>query len=219
MIQLDQVSKSFAARGGRRHILRAASISIPKGRRIALLGANGAGKSTLLKLISGQMSCDAGRIIWTGQVSWQIGFAGNFHPELTGQQNTRFVARIYGVDTDELCGFAQNFAQIGRQFYMPVKSYSSGMRARLSFGIAMGIPFSCYLIDEITAVGDMAFRHKCAATLRNRLQIAGAVIVSHSEPTVRELCEHAMILKDGHLRWYDSLDHGLAVYRNIKSAS
>ena len=211
-IRLENVSKSFSARGGRVHVLRDINLEFPAKRRIGLLGGNGAGKSTLLRILGGQMRPDTGRVISAAQISWQIGFAGSFHPELTGQQNTRFIARIYNVDTDALCNYVQTFSGIGRHFHMPVRTYSTGMRARMSFGVSMGIPFSWYLVDEVTAVGDAEFRRKCAATLRQRLGVSGAIIVSHSVVTIKELCDCAMILNNGRIVWFDDVDKALKRY-------
>ena len=132
------------------------SLSIPAGLPVALLGRNGAGKSSLLRMIAGTMQPDQGHIDVHGSVSWPVGFAGSFHGDLTGLQNTRFVGRIYGVDTDQLVGFVHDFSELGERFRLPVRSYSQGMRARLGFALSMGIAFDSYLIDEVTAVGDAA---------------------------------------------------------------
>ncbi|MFX4296231.1 ABC transporter ATP-binding protein [Sulfitobacter sp. DFL-23] len=123
-------------------------------RRVTLLGRNGAGKSSLLRMVAGTMEPTSGRIVSNGTISWPVGFAGSFHNELTGAQNVRFVARIYGVDTGDLVDFVQGFAEVGQHFHLPLKSYSSGMKSRLAFGTSMGIAFDTYLIDEVTAVGD-----------------------------------------------------------------
>lgn len=210
MIQLDRLTKSFLIKGHRKYVANDINITLPSKGSIGLVGRNGAGKSTLLKIISGTMRADSGRVISTGEISWQIGFAGSFHPELSGAQNTRFVARTYGVDTDELIEYVREFAQLGPSFGAPFRTYSSGMRARLAFGISMGIPFSYYLIDEVTAVGDAAFRKKCTDVLNERLKTSGAIVVSHSDATLKSLCKSGMVLEEGHLTWHDNIDDALA---------
>ena len=187
---------------------------------MALLGRNGAGKSTLLKIIGGTMRPDYGEVLSTGSISWQIGFAGSFHPDLTGAQNTRFIARVYGVDTDGLEDYVLDFAELGESFWMPVRTYSSGMRARLAFGVTMGIPFSYYLIDEVTSVGDASFREKCRAVLEDRLDQSGSIVVSHSEGALKSLCSAGAVLEDGRLYYYDALEDALAHHAdNMKVAA
>ena len=209
MIYLDRLTKSFPMRGGIKYIIDDVTAAFPTGASVALLGRNGAGKSTLLKIISGSISPTSGRVLSTGSISYPVGFAGSFHPDMTGVQNTRFVARIYGVDTDELMDFVQDFADLGKHFFMPLRTYSAGMRSRLSFGISMGIPFDTYLIDEVTSVGDGAFKRKSVELFESRLENAGAVVVTHSPPMVRRMCNYGVILENGKITIYDDIDEAL----------
>lgn len=219
MIRLEHVSKTFPLRGGRKTVIRDASAVFPPRRSIALLGRNGAGKSTLLDLIAGTLRPTRGRVITSGRISYPVGFAGAFHPDLTGAQNTRFVARIYGVDTGALLDFVAGFAQLGAHLHMPLRTYSAGMKARLSFGVSMGIPFDTYLVDEVTSVGDGAFRRKSIALFDDRRARAGAVVVSHSTPMIRRICDMGAVLEDGVLRVYDDLEEALARHeRNLAQA-
>lgn len=182
----------------------------PSRKSIALMGRNGAGKSTLLRLISGTLTPTSGRVLSTGSISYPVGFAGSFHPQLSGVQNTRFVARIYGVDTDELVEYVRDFAELGRHFYMPIKTYSSGMKSRLSFGISMGVPFDTYLVDEVTSVGDAAFRAKSVAVFEDRRSKAGAIVVTHSPAMVRGMCDMGAVLENGQLHFYEDLEEAIA---------
>ncbi|MEO1139571.1 MAG: ABC transporter ATP-binding protein [Pseudomonadota bacterium] len=209
MIKLERLTKHFRLRKGRKVIVQDLSAVFPTGKSVALLGRNGTGKSTLLRLISGAVRPTSGRILTTGAVSYPVGFAGSFHPELTGAQNTRFVARIYGVDTDELVEFVREFAELGRHFNMPLRTYSSGMKSRLSFGVSMGIPFDTYLVDEVTSVGDGAFRAKSVAVFEERRRTAGAIVVTHSPVMVRKMCDMAAVLEDGKLQFYDDVEAAL----------
>lgn len=209
MIELDRLTKTFWIRGGRKKVVDNLSAVFPTGASVALLGRNGAGKSTLLKLIAGTVRPTSGRVQSTGSVSYPVGFAGSFHPDMTGVQNTRFVARLYGVDTDELVAFVEDFAELGAHFRMPLRTYSSGMRARLSFGVSMGIPFDTYLVDEVTSVGDGAFRDKSVAVFDERRRSAGAIVVSHSEFMVRRICDMAMVLENGKATFHTDVNAAL----------
>ena len=209
MISLQNLTKTFRLNGISKTVLQDATTVFPSGRSVALLGRNGAGKSTLLRLIAGTLDPTAGRVRLAGTVSWPVGFAGSFHGDLTGAQNTRFIARIYGVDGDELIDFTASFAELGAHFHLPFRTYSSGMKARLAFGVSMGIAFDTYLVDEVTAVGDAAFRTKSNDLFQARMQTAGSVVVSHSMGLVRELCDAAAVLEAGRLIYYD--DVGAAI--------
>lgn len=216
MITLQNVTKTFRLNGTSKTVLRDATATLPTARSVALLGRNGAGKSTLLRLIAGTLDPTAGRVRIAGSVSWPVGFAGSFHGDLTGAQNTRFIARIYGVDGDELIDFAASFADLGAHFHLPFRTYSSGMKARLAFGVSMGIAFDTYLVDEVTAVGDAAFRTKSNDLFQARMQQAGSVVVSHSMGLVRELCDAAAVLEAGQLIYYDDVDAAIAHHeRNL----
>lgn len=210
MIALQNLTKTFHLNRVSKTVVQNATMVFPTGRSVALLGRNGAGKSTLLRLIAGTLDPTAGRVRLTGTVSWPVGFAGSFHGDLTGAQNTRFIARIYGVDGDELIDFTASFADLGAHFHLPFRTYSSGMKARLAFGVSMGIAFDTYLVDEVTAVGDAAFRAKSNDLFRARMETAGAVVVSHSMGLVRDLCDAAVVLEAGNLVFYDDVGAAIA---------
>ncbi|MEX3017128.1 ABC transporter ATP-binding protein [Gymnodinialimonas hymeniacidonis] len=213
MIRFENLTKSFMVNGTRRVVINNLNLTIPSGQSLALLGRNGAGKSTLMQIIAGNMRPDAGRVVSDGSISWPVGFAGSFHPQLTGAQNTRFIARIYGVDTDELADFVQDFAELGAHFRMPVRTYSQGMRSRLTFGLSMGIAFDTYLVDEVTGAGDASFRQKSKAVFRDRMQKAGAIMVNHNLAELREYCDHALVLEDGRLRYFSNLDEAIEIHQ------
>ncbi len=213
MIRFENLTKSFMVNGTRRVVINNLNLTIPSGQSLALLGRNGAGKSTLMQIIAGNMRPDAGRVVSDGSISWPVGFAGSFHPQLTGAQNTRFIARIYGVDTDELADFVQDFAELGAHFRMPVRTYSQGMRSRLTFGLSMGIAFDTYLVDEVTGAGDASFRQKSKAVFRDRMQKAGAIMVNHNLTELREYCDHALVLEEGRLRYFTDLDEAIEIHQ------
>lgn len=210
MIVFDDLTKEFRFRGGRKLICDRINAVFPGRRAIALLGRNGAGKTSLLKMIAGTMDPTSGQIRTSGPVSWPVGFAGSFHGDLTGAQNTRFVARIYGVDTDELIAFVEGFAELGAHFHQPFRTYSAGMKSRLAFGVSMGVPFETYLVDEVTSVGDAAFREKSAAFFSERMKTAGAIMVSHGVGHLRALCNAGAVLENGKLHCYDDVEDAIA---------
>ncbi|WP_417679641.1 ABC transporter ATP-binding protein [Pseudodonghicola sp.] len=215
MIRFENLTKSFRLKGERKVVIDHLSLTLPTGRSLALLGRNGAGKSTLLQMIAGTMRPDSGRVVSDGSISWPVGFAGSFHRELTGAENVRFIARIYGVDTDGLLAFVEDFAELGKFFHMPVRSYSSGMRSRLTFGASMGIHFDTYLVDEVTATGDAAFRRKSQAVFADRMQTSSAIMVNHSMGQVREFCDSGLVLENGQVQYFDDLEEAIEVHEAI----
>lgn len=217
MIEFRNVQKSFPTRGGGRKVLvDGLTLTLPHGAKVGLLGRNGAGKSTLISMIAGTTKLNGGSIRSEGSVSWPLGFAGSFAVDMTGTQNTRFVARIYGVDSDELVRYVTDFAELGAFMRMPVRSYSAGMRARLAFGVSMGLAFDWYLVDEITAVGDAAFRKKSLAVFGDRLRDSGLIMVSHANATLREYCTSGLVLDDGKATYFDELEDAIALHeRNM----
>jgi len=210
VIKFDDLSKGFWLHNEYFPVIQRLNLTLPTGRSLALLGGNGAGKTTLLQLIAGTLPPDTGRVWSDGSISWPVGFAGSFHRDLTGAQNTRFLARVYGADTDELMDFVQDFAEIGKHFHMPIRTYSSGMRSRLTFGISMGIPFDTYLVDEVTAVGDARFRRKSAAVFRERILNSSAILVNHNLNELREYCDAAIVLHEGQLTFFADLDEAVS---------
>lgn len=215
MIELRNVCKEFVLKGRRKVVADNISAVFPDKRAVAILGRNGAGKSSLLKMLAGTMMPDSGEIISTGHISWPVGFAGSFHPELSGLQNTRFIARVYGVDTDELADFVADFAELGQHFHLPIRSYSSGMKSRLAFGVSMGIHFDTYLVDEVTAVGDATFKSKSEALFMDRLSNSSAVMVTHTMGQVRRLCNYVGVLHLGQLHFFDDVDEGIAFHQRM----
>ena len=213
MIKLRNVSKSYTVRGvGVRRVLDDVTINFPEGESLGILGRNGEGKSTLLRIIAGVEAVDEGEVIRKSRVSWPIGFSGGFNKALTGAENCRFVARIYDADPKQVSDYALDFSELGKYFYMPIRTYSSGMKARLAFGLSMAIDFNIYLIDEVTAVGDKKFQKKCRETLARRRERSSVIIVSHSMNTVKQYSNKSAVLIDGKLEIFDSVEEATKVY-------
>ena len=213
MIRFENLTKSFEVHSGRKLVIDNLSLTVDTGKSLALLGRNGAGKSTLMSIIAGHMRPDSGRVVTNGTMSWPIGQAGSIHPQMTGAQNVRFIARVYGIETEELVDFVQDFAQIGDHFHMPVRTYSSGMRSRLTFGLSLGIKFDTYLIDEVTAAGDAAFRARSAALFHERMKTSDAIMVNHNLNELKEFCDAALILEHGKLEYFEDLDEAIELHK------
>ncbi len=210
MIEFRDVSKHYLTPTSRKVIVDRLSLRLPAGSKVGLLGRNGAGKTTLLAMVAGTAPPASGEIRRKGAISWPLGFGVSFHPDLTGKQNARFVARIYGVDTDALVDYVADFAEIGEFMNMPVRSYSSGMKARLAFGMAMGMEFDWYLVDEITAVGDSRFRRKSLAVFKSRLKDAGLLMVSHNTGTIRDYCTSGLVIENGRAEFFPDVREAIA---------
>lgn len=212
MIELADVTKAYSTSAGSTPILTGVNMHLERGDSIGILGRNGAGKSTLLRIIGGAELPDSGTVERTMSVSWPLAFAGGFQSSLTGADNVRFICRVYGVDPEACMGYVEDFTELGIYLHEPVRTYSSGMRARLAFASSMVVEFDCYLIDEIVAVGDSRFQAKCREELFVKRADRARIIVSHDAGYIRDHCNRAAILLHGKLVHFDSVDEAYDVY-------
>lgn len=214
MIEICNLYKRYHNHHGSDWVLRGINLTIPTGVSVGLVGKNGAGKSTLLRLIADMDRPERGGIIRHSRVSWPIGLGGGFQGSMTGRQNVKFVARIHGNhgQVNDIIDSVEAFAEIGPAFDEPVKTYSSGMRARLAFGLSLAFDFDVYLSDEATAVGDRAFKAKASKAFKDRVNKASLIIVSHSEGILKELCQAGIYLKNGEAIWYDNIHDAISHY-------
>lgn len=214
MILLRDIVKRYKSRTGTHTVLDHVSFSVIPGERLGILGKNGSGKSTLIRLISGQEYPDSGEIQRRMSVSWPLAFSGGFQGSLTGLDNLRFISRIYNVDHAAIRGFVEEFADLGDYFREPVKTYSSGMQARLAFALSLAIEFDCYLIDEVIAVGDARFHERCTYELFETRKDRAFVIVSHDPSFIRTYCTRAAVLDQGHMTCFDDVSEAFDFYMN-----
>ena len=215
MITLDNVTKYYKTAAHRRYILRNQSVHFAAGKSYGLLGVNGAGKSTTMRLISGSELPNSGRVRRQVRVSWPLGFVNGLNPLLSGKENLKFVARAYGEDFRRVLRFVSEFAEIGNYINEPLRTYSSGMGARFAFGLSMAIEFECYLVDEITAVGDSNFQRRCREAFRARRQKSDVIMISHDMETIKDYCDVAIVLIDGHMVQFDDVEDGIATYMRL----
>jgi capsular polysaccharide transport system ATP-binding protein len=215
MIQLSNVFKFYRIKGGVKIILDHVSMDFRAGISYGILGINGAGKSTTMRMLAGTELPNSGRIKHNVRVSWPLGFAGGLHPAMTGRENVQFVARIYGYDPKRAVAFVEDFAEIGAYIDEPYKTYSSGMAQRLAFGLSMAIDFECYLIDEVTAVGDARFQARCNEEFAKRRTRSDIIMISHSMDTVREYCSRAVVLAHGIVHEFSNVDDAIELYKKL----
>lgn len=216
MIKIENLTKSYRTPTGRHYVFKDLNIEIPSGKSVAFIGRNGAGKSTLLRMIGGIDRPDSGKIITNKTISWPVGLAGGFQGSLTGRENVKFVARLYAKQEElkEKIEFVEEFAELGKYFDMPIKTYSSGMRSRLGFGLSMAFKFDYYIVDEVTAVGDARFKEKCAQLFKERHKESSFLVVSHSLNSLKEFCDVAIVFKNSYIiGYYENVQSGIDEYK------
>ena len=213
MIVFENVTKVYKTSDKRKVILDNVSFALPRGVNLGIIGSNGSGKSTIIRLIAGVELPDSGTIRRGCNVSFPLGFSGTFAGSMSGRENAIFLARVYGADVRYVLQYAQEFAELGDYFDMPVQTYSSGMRARLAFGVSIAIDFDVYLVDEVTAVGDARFQERSKAALLSRFSTSDVIMVSHSTEVIKEYCKYVAVLDKGHMTFHDDLDEANRAHR------
>jgi capsular polysaccharide transport system ATP-binding protein len=219
MIELINTTKYYQTKSSKKYILKDVTMTIPTGKNIAILGANGAGKSTLLRMLGGIDYPTSGTIKSNKTFSWPMGLAGGFQGSMTGRSNVKFVCRIYGKDDSnikEAIEFVKDFSELGSYFDMPIKTYSSGMKSRLSFALSLFFDFDYMIIDETLSVGDKSFQKKSKQALRKKIENSNAILVSHSMGILKEICDVSIYLKDGNLQYFDNVEDGIKCYEELK---
>lgn len=209
---LDKVTKSYPTRRGNIGILHDISFTLNKGERLGILGKNGAGKSTLIKVLGGVENPSSGYIDRGMSISWPLAFTGGFQSTLSGLDNTKFICRVYGVDYKTVIDQINEFSELGYHLYEPIRTYSSGMLARLAFAVSMSINFDCYLIDEVISVGDARFRDKCRYELLEKRKDSSLILVTHDMNILHEYCNRYCYLDSGYLTEFSSYDEAKDFY-------
>ena len=217
MIEADGVCKDYHSETGHGYhrVLSDISFSVTPGEKIALLGRNGAGKSTLIRLLGGIELPTAGTIERQMSVSWPVGLSGGVGGSMTGNDNIRFICRLYNKPLKLMSEFVDDFAQLGKFLAEPVRTYSSGMRARLNFALSIAVDFDCYLIDEIIAVGDYRFQKRCQEELFEKRADRSLILTSHVPGIVKDYCSRALVLHRGRGKMFDDLDLAFDIYHDL----
>jgi capsular polysaccharide transport system ATP-binding protein len=215
MIELCEVVKRYPMRSGQKVVLDHVNFQIDRGEKVGILGRNGSGKSTLVRLIGGMETPTQGQITRSMTVSWPLAFSGGFQGTLTGMDNLRFICRVYGVDAETATERVEQFSELGVYLQEPVKTYSSGMRARLAFALSLAVEFDCFLIDEVIAVGDSRFHEKCRIELFEKRKDRAMVIVSHQPENIVGNCDRASVLHDGQLHNFSDVVQAYEFYQQM----
>lgn len=215
-LRVANLGKTF--HGATRPLFRDIDFSLGRSGRLAILGRNGQGKSTLIKMLGGILPPTEGEIVWNMTSSWPIGFGGGFQGSLTGLDNIRFLSRLYNRDYRDTLVRVDDFAELGRSLRMPVKHYSSGMRARLAFGLSLAIEFDCYLIDELVAVGDARFQQKCQEELFQVRKDRAFMMASHDTHMVAQYCDRAIIIESGKCKMFGDVQEAVEIYSWLRAA-
>jgi capsular polysaccharide transport system ATP-binding protein len=216
MLSLKNLTKYYPSIAGKQFVFENLNFTFPSAKNIAILGSNGAGKSTLFRIIAGSEYPNKGKVITDLSVSWPVALATGIHPLMTGRENTRFIGRVNGVaDLEDYEKKVLEFSELGIKFDLPVRTYSSGMRSRLSFACCISIDFDVYLIDEATSVGDLQFRKKAKQALLNKKHTANIIMVSHELEELKLFCDSGVILHQGQLKFYDNIQHAIDIYKGL----
>jgi len=213
MLEFDSVSKSFWTGTQRKVILDRASFRVDVGQSLGILAPNGAGKTTLINMMAGLEKPDEGTVTKTCRVSFPLGFMGGVVNKHSGTENARYIARLYGLDPDYVEAFCRYLCGIDEYFDMPIGTYSQGMRARFTFALMLALEFDIYLIDEgMPSTTDVEFNRKAGSILRERLQSATVVIVSHQPKTLARFADKAAVLSNGKLHSFETLEEARRLY-------
>lgn len=216
-LSIYNLTKTYGSATHGRRLFEDLNLELAQSERLAILGRNGQGKSTLIKILGGVLSPTSGRYVWRGRPSWPIGFGGGFQGSLSGLDNVRFLSRLYGVDYHETLERVDDFAELKDSLKRPVKQYSSGMRARLAFGLSLAIEFDCYLIDELVAVGDARFQERCNYELFEKRSDRTFVMASHDMGLIRRHCDKALVIDNGRFKVFSDVDEAIDVYMWLRA--
>lgn len=215
-LSVENLGKTY--HGAQKSTFRDLNFTLTRGGRLAILGRNGQGKSTLIKMLGGVLPQTEGRIRWHMSSSWPIGFGGGFQGSLSGLDNIRFLSRVYGREFKDTLARVDDFAELGSSLKLPVRHYSSGMRARLAFGLSLAIEFDCYLIDELVAVGDARFQKKCQEELFQHRADRSFMMASHDTHLIASHCTRALIIESGKAKMFEDIEEAVDVYTWLRAA-
>lgn len=218
MIELKNVTKFFRVKNGRNYILKNVSIVIPSNKNIGILGRNGTGKSTIMRMLGQIEFPSEGTIKSKKNFSWPLGLGGGFVSQMTGRANVKFICRLYGKSKkqrDEIIKFVEEFSELNDYFHMPIKTYSSGMKSRLNFGLSLAFDFDYLLIDETLSVGDARFKKKSREALMKKIETCNVLLVSHDMKTLQDICDAGIVVNNGEIQYFEDVNDAIEEYAQI----
>ena len=213
MLEFENVSKSYWTGTQRKVILDKASFRVELGNSLGILAPNGTGKTTLINMMAGLEKPDEGEIRRSCNVSFPLGFMGGVINKVSAMENSRYIAKLYGLDPDYVEAYCRWLCDLGEYFDQPMGTYSSGMKARFSFALMLALEFDIYLIDEgMPGTTDVEFNRKAGDILQERLRTTTIIIVSHQAKTLEKFARSAAVLVDGRLHMFDTLEEAKQLY-------
>jgi len=218
MIELKSVTKYFKTKKGRKYILNDVSLVIPSGENIGILGRNGTGKSTIMKMLGQIDFPNKGKISSNETFSWPLGLSAGFIGNMSGKANVKFVCRLYGKtdkEMQEIIAYVKDFSELKEYFEMPIKTYSSGLKSRLNFGLSLAFDFDYLLIDETLSVGDARFRKKSKEALLKKIETCNVLLVSHDMNTLKSICNAGIVVDQGQITYFKKVEDAIEKYQEI----
>lgn len=213
MLAFEDVSKSFWTGTQHKVILDKVSFKVELGNSLGVLAPNGTGKTTLINMMAGLEKPDEGEIRRSCKVSFPLGFMGGVVNKVSAVENSRYIARLYGLDPDYVESFCRWLCGLEEYFDQPLGTYSAGMRARFCFSLMLALDFDLYLIDEgMPSTTDAEFNRKAGEILRERLRTTTIVIVSHQPKTIEKFARSAAVLLNGQIHMFDTLEEAKQLY-------
>jgi capsular polysaccharide transport system ATP-binding protein len=222
MIELKNVTKYFQTKNGKNYTLREVSLIIPSHTNVGILGRNGAGKTTLMRMLGQIEFPNHGKIISSSSFSWPLSLSAGFVNNMSGRANVQFVCRLYGLSSFQISAVIEavdDFSELGKYFDMPIRTYSSGMKARLNFGLSLMFDFDYLLIDETLSVGDAKFKKKSSKALRKKIKTCSILLVSHDMKTLRDLCDAGILVHQGKLEYFPDIGDAIDAYQRINNGA
>jgi capsular polysaccharide transport system ATP-binding protein len=210
-IEAVDIAQEYQTQSGTRRVLDGISFRVSRGERMAIVGRNGAGKSTLIRILAGIQEPTAGTVHTAMSVSWPLALTAGVEGNMSGYDNIRFIARLYGADTKEVFDYVARFSELGSSLHEPVRHYSTGMRMRLAFALSLAIDFDCLLIDEAIAVGDVRFQRKCHEEIFERRRDRTLIMAVHGGDFIREYCTSVLILDQGRGRLFHDVKFAIRI--------
>lgn len=214
-IEAREIVQDYESTTGSRRVLDGVSFRIVRGERMAILGRNGAGKSTLIRILAGILQPTSGEVYADMSVSWPLALIAGVEGNMSGYDNARFIARLYGADIDEVFDYVASFTELGRRLHDPVRHYSTGMRMRLAFALSFAIDFDCLLVDEALATGDARFQRKCLEEIFERRPDRTLIMATHGSELTRQYCNSALVLDHGRGCVFHDVDFAAQIYETL----